>query len=71
MTRDGIPCQRWDSKYPHEPSSKLSFPSESLSALENYCKNPDKKLIPWCYTVDPDVRWDYCDIPFCLSGKYI
>nr|XP_022315053.1 apolipoprotein(a)-like isoform X1 [Crassostrea virginica] len=69
MTRNGIPCQRWDSKYPHEPSSKLSFPSESLSAHENYCRNPDKKLIPWCYTVDPDVRWDYCDVPFCLSDS--
>ena len=20
---------------------------------------------PWCYTTDPDKRWEYCDIPTC------
>ena len=24
---------------------------------------------PRCYTVDPDKRWEYCDIPIC-GGRY-
>lgn len=69
-TRDGIQCQRWDSVYPHYPSPSISFPSSSLSAQENFCRNPDGEPAPWCYTMDPDVRWQACDVPFCFEGKY-
>ena len=31
----------------------------------NYCRNPDNEKMPWCYTTDPEVRWDYCQIPTC------
>lgn len=69
-TRDGIPCQRWDTITPHRPDPKISFSGSTLSAQENFCRNPNSKsnLGPWCYTVDPNVRWEMCDIPFC-SGK--
>jgi len=20
---------------------------------------------PWCYTMDPEVRWQKCDVPLC------
>ena len=23
---------------------------------------------PWCYTSDPNVRWEYCDIPQCSKS---
>lgn len=69
-TRYGIPCQRWDTITPHRPDPKISFSGSTLSAQENFCRNPNSKsnLGPWCYTVDPNVRWEMCDIPFC-SGK--
>ena len=26
---------------------------------------------PWCYTTDPDKRWEYCDVKLCpRDGKY-
>ncbi|VDH97333.1 Hypothetical predicted protein [Mytilus galloprovincialis] len=33
---------------------------------ENYCRNPDREPEgPWCYTMDPRKRFEYCDVPFC------
>ena len=30
----------------------------------NYCRNPDSEDGGvWCYTTDPDVKWEYCDVP--------
>ena len=49
-----------------------------ISNRSNYCSNfveaPDtpiacNELRPWCYTTDPNIRWQYCDIPSC--GKAI
>ena len=25
---------------------------------------------PWCYTADPNVRWDYCEVPQCGKSCY-
>ena len=60
-TKGGIPCQRWSSQIPHkhkeDPYSKQDA---------NYCRNPDNEPFgPWCYTTDPYIRWDYCDVPLC------
>ena len=34
----------------------------------NYCRNPDSVSGgPWCYTTDPNTRWEYCDIPKCCE----
>ncbi|XP_061195059.1 uncharacterized protein LOC133203254 [Saccostrea echinata] len=70
-TRDGILCQRWDRNTPHRPHGTINFPGSSLSAQENYCRNPQNDISPWCYTTDPNIRWQYCDIPFCLNSKNI
>lgn len=39
------------------------------SAQENYCRNIDGERRPWCYTTDPNRRWEICDVPDC--GKII
>lgn len=64
-TKKGVTCQKWSDTSPHVP--KYSPVSHALAGLEeNYCRNPDNDdKGPWCYTTDPDVRFDYCSIPEC------
>ncbi|XP_040408480.1 plasminogen-like [Cygnus olor] len=61
----GIPCQKWAEKTPHNPNiTPEKYPSAGLE--ENYCRNPDDDVNgPWCYTADPTIRFDYCNIPEC------
>ena len=36
----------------------------------NYCHNPEGcNRCPWCYTMDPNVRWEYCDVLLCVHVK--
>lgn len=40
------------------------YPNASLE--ENYCRNPDHDAKgPWCYTTNPETRFDFCNIPEC------
>ncbi len=51
----------------------LSFIVFSLFAeAQNFCRNPITQLgdVPWCYTTDPETRWDSCDIPMCEKGNW-
>ena len=68
-TKSGRNCQRWVSNTPHPPSPGVipkNFPDSSIYEAENKCRNPDREPKgPWCYTMDPAVRWEYCDIPMC------
>ncbi|XP_016118310.1 muscle, skeletal receptor tyrosine protein kinase-like, partial [Sinocyclocheilus grahami] len=37
-----------------------------LRNAENYCRNPGGESDrPWCYTTNPNVRWEYCLVPKC------
>ena len=61
VTRRGIKCQRWNANYPHEPKY---LPKGHTN--HNYCRNPDNDVKgPWCYTTDPEKRFDYCNIDDC------
>jgi len=32
----------------------------------NYCRNPEgSKKRPWCFTIDPQKKWEYCQVPEC------
>uniref|UniRef100_I3NFV2 Plasminogen n=1 Tax=Ictidomys tridecemlineatus TaxID=43179 RepID=I3NFV2_ICTTR len=64
-TKSGTVCQRWSANYPHKPNFfPEKFPREGLE--ENYCRNPDNdEKGPWCYTMDPEKRFEYCNIPEC------
>lgn len=34
----------------------------------NLCRNPDGDKAPWCYTLDPRVRWEYCNLEKCFKN---
>ena len=67
-TVSGRTCQRWDTDFPHDKSATNKNPANFEGGVfpENYCRNPDNEPSgPWCYTTDPDVRWEYCSVPIC------
>nr|XP_054753197.1 plasminogen-like [Lytechinus pictus] len=61
-TRTGLDCQAWTSQSPHGHSrTPDNYPDAGLGN-HNYCRNPDREDFAWCYTTDPDTRWEYCNI---------
>ncbi|XP_060557614.1 uncharacterized protein LOC132718025 [Ruditapes philippinarum] len=69
-TYDGHTCQRWDSQTPHAHTQFNTFPEGSVTDAANYCRDPDGLGLPWCYTTDPKIRWQYCGIYECPGGNY-
>lgn len=64
-TKSGILCQRWDQQEPHNHNRPPTIFAEIQNA-ENHCRNAGgEEPQPWCYTIDPRVRWEHCDIPVC------
>jgi hypothetical protein len=61
-TRSGKACQAWDVQSPHQhETTSMIYPKASL--VSSYCRNPgnpDYAPTIWCYTTDPDVRWELC-----------
>ncbi|XP_076153606.1 hepatocyte growth factor a [Alosa pseudoharengus] len=63
-TSSGRECQRWDTQWPHKHAFQPSrHPDKGLT--DNNCRNPSNDMQPWCYTMDPDKRWEYCNISVC------
>lgn len=59
MTVHGTPCQNWSlNNTPHVFTSNWRDMGN-----HNNCRNPDSSIAPWCYTMDPQIRFDYCFIP--------
>ena len=58
-TESGLICQMWSVNTPHEHSN-------TGVGEHNYCRSPDGDAI-WCYTTDPGTKWEYCDVPFCMT----
>jgi len=72
VTESGRTCQRWDSNTPHGVSGNYykalvggNYPEGSRAAAQNHCRNPDGEPRPWCYTTDPEKRFELCDIKQC------
>eukprot|EP00062_Callorhinchus_milii_P006737 gi/632947588/ref/XP_007889122.1/ PREDICTED: hepatocyte growth factor [Callorhinchus milii] len=66
-TQSGKECQRWDHQKPHKHRFHPErFPDEGLD--DNYCRNPDGKTRPWCYTLDPYTPWEFCAIKECVHN---
>ncbi|XP_066996818.2 tyrosine-protein kinase transmembrane receptor Ror2 [Anabrus simplex] len=69
VTKSGLPCQYWDIQEPHSHNRPPDVFPEMQNA-ENYCRNAGgEEPSPWCYTTDPNVRWQRCDIPVCDDMK--
>ena len=63
VTRSGRKCQAWSEQTPHQHTGYKALVNDS-----NYCRNLYPKsndYHPWCYTTDPNRRWEFCDIPAC------
>ncbi|CAG0896962.1 unnamed protein product [Cyprideis torosa] len=73
-TVSGRICQRWYRDIPHKVKGAAllseNYPDETIHAARNYCRNPDGDAKgPWCYTTDEEVKWEYCDVPFCPGAS--
>ncbi|XP_056117364.1 hepatocyte growth factor [Rhinichthys klamathensis goyatoka] len=67
-TESGRECQRWDLEEPHKHLfHPKRYPDKGLK--DNYCRNPDGRQRPWCFTTDPSTPWEYCNIKQCDSDK--
>ena len=67
ITASGRTCQKWDDTRPH--IHPISIVLRPYLQDNNWCRNPDGRgSRPWCYTSDPSVRWEYCDIPICQTS---
>ncbi|XP_017755449.1 PREDICTED: uncharacterized protein LOC108547430 [Eufriesea mexicana] len=73
-TAGDIRCQYWYTDEPiHEVSKDITdndFPEKSMKIAKNYCRNPTRDSRgPWCYTLEPSLIDDECDIPLCNFGE--
>uniref|UniRef100_A0A7M4F944 Hepatocyte growth factor n=2 Tax=Crocodylus porosus TaxID=8502 RepID=A0A7M4F944_CROPO len=66
-TESGKECQRWDLQRPHRHKFRPErYPDKGFD--DNYCRNPDGKPRPWCYTLDPNTPWEFCAIKTCAQS---
>ncbi|XP_029412012.1 hepatocyte growth factor-like protein isoform X2 [Nannospalax galili] len=67
-TESGRECQRWDLQHPHShPFQPGNFLDKGLK--DNYCRNPDGSERPWCYTTDPHIEREFCNLPSCEPNQ--
>ena len=65
VTDDGLACQRWSDQYPHRHTFRPDL-APLLDGAGNACRNAGGVYQrPWCYTIEPDVRWQYCNLSVC------
>merc|ERR1719238_2549984 len=59
-SRSGRICQDWNLLSPHyHDRTPWNYEGKGLGR-HNFCRNPDNEIGSWCYTTDPDVRWEFC-----------
>lgn len=60
-TVSGLKCQKWTEQFPHKHNNTPSSKPGMGLANHNYCRNPDDRKTIWCYTNDPQKKWEYCE----------
>ena len=64
ITESGLTCQAWDDQVPHMHNWTHAInPNAGLDGNNN-CRSPDGAW-PWCFTTNPNILWEYCQIPSC------
>ena len=60
-TKSGLECQMWSRQSPQQHTkTHVNFPEDGLGG-HNHCRNPgNEEAGPWCYTMDPSVRFELC-----------
>ena len=68
VTASGISCQFWAASQPHVPKyTDVGKVGDTEAGEHNHCRNPNGELGGvWCYTTDPDERWEHCSVPICV-----
>ncbi|XP_063432545.1 uncharacterized protein LOC134714842 isoform X2 [Mytilus trossulus] len=63
-TVSGRACQNWNKDAPHV---RIFRPDRDEDKTTNYCRDIShyKHGTPWCYTEDPDFRWEFCPVFKC------
>ena len=69
MTESGLACQEWSSQSPHPHSFDPATLPASAGLEGNHCRNPDGSGKAWCFTLDPEILWEYCNIPACEANN--
>ena len=65
VPQSGRRCQSWALNQPHQTRVRPAVYNH------NFCSNPDRDPRgAWCYTTDPNVPWDFCDIPRCRVDNF-
>ncbi len=64
VTKSGKTCQMWSEQFPQQHThTHVAFPTAGLGG-HNACRNPGaEEAAPWCYTTDPNVRFELCALP--------
>ncbi|KAI8506476.1 hypothetical protein Bbelb_159030 [Branchiostoma belcheri] len=65
-TLTGKTCQMWASQKPHHSLYNTPYRLPQAGLKKNFCRTPDADRCPWCYTMDPKTRWEYCFV----CGEY-
>jgi len=66
ITESGKLCQNWNTQTPHTHEwTPENHPNTGLVA--NYCRlgGWTEGLRPWCFTMEEDTTWEYCNVPEC------
>jgi len=66
ITQSGKTCQFWRSNFPHPIIRQFNASEAGSNLIENFCRNPDDTAEgPWCFTRDPTVAREQCNVPRC------
>merc|ERR550537_349520 len=75
-TVSGRTCQKWTAVDPHAAPGDLTLEPDDGQVCgnglgnHNYCMNPDLSMEkPWCYTLDPGMEKEACEIPECPAQE--